>query len=262
MAGPTLINSLARGLSILRLLAGYPSGAGVTEMAERLEVDPSTAYRLLATLEIHGFVMQDGETKKYSIGYGVLEIAASLLRRLNVVDVAQPHLRAIALETGENTHVAVRERKSAISVAAESATGILRVETTIGTAEPLYCTATGKALLADMTHAELADLFGTAGLQRFTPHTMTSIDELETDLGRVRRLGYAVDEEELHAGVRCVAAPVRDHSGRIIASFGISSPAVRLTRDRIPEVAERICATAQAISAQLGYVQPVAGAAS
>ncbi len=244
----------------MRLLAEQPAGAGVTEIAERLNVDPSTAYRLLATLETHGFAMQHSETKKYSVGYGILEIASALLRRLSVVEIAQSHLREIALETGENTHVAVRERQSAVSVAAQSATGILRVETTIGTAEPLYCTAIGKALLTDFTYVQLVELLGTSPLRRFTPHTMTSVDELDKDLARVRRVGYAVDEEELHPGVRCIAAPVRDHTGLVIASFGISSPAVRLTRDRIPDVALCICAAAQTISAQLGYVQAAAGA--
>ena len=253
MGRPTVINSLSRGAHILRLLANQASGLGATQVADLLRVDPSTAYRLLATLEQHGFVAQDPDTKKYSIGYGILEVASGLLRRISVVEVAQPYLRALSGATGENTHVAVRDRLSAVSVGSESATGTLRVETTIGSPEPLHCTAVGKALLADHTHALLLDLYGKEPLQRHTPHTITTLDQLEAELARVRRLGYAFDDEELHPGVRCIAAPVRDRSGAVIAAFGLSSPAVRLTRERVPEVAARICESADAISAQLGY---------
>ncbi len=255
-----MINSLSRGAQILRLLGWQADALGATEVAERLNVDPSTAYRLLSTLESHGFVAQDPGTKKYTVGYGVLEVAAGLLRKLSVVDIAQPHLRAISERTGENTHVAVRDRQFAVSVASESATGILRVETTIGTAEPLYCTAIGKALLTDFTRAQLADLYGNNPLERYTPHTMTTLDEVDFDLARVRRLGYAVDDEELHAGVRCIASPVRDRTGHVIAAFGVSSPSVRLTRERIAEVAAQISESAQAISAQMGYMPETAAA--
>jgi DNA-binding IclR family transcriptional regulator len=248
-----MINSLSRGAQILRLLADEPAPLRATEVADRLNVDPSTAYRLLATLETHGFVTQDPDTKKYAVGYGVLEVASSLLRKTGLVEIAQPHLRALSAGTGENSHVAVRDRLSAVSIVTESATGILRVETTIGSAEPLHCTAVGKALLADHTGASLLDLYGTATLQRYTPHTITTLDELEAELARVRRTGYAFDDEELHPGVRCIAAPVRDHGGRIVAAFGLSSPAVRLTRERIPDLAAQICESAQAISTQLGY---------
>jgi DNA-binding IclR family transcriptional regulator len=261
MAGPTLINSLARGVQILRLLAVPAGNLGVTEIAERLDVDPSTAYRLLSTLEVHGFVAQDEESKKYSLGYGILEVTSGLLRHLSVVEVSQPHLYTVATKLGESAHVAVRDRRFAVSVGSESATGVLRVETILGTPEPLYCTAIGKALLLDFDRSQLVELFGDEKFQRHTPHTLTTIDELELDLARARRLGYAFDDEELHPGVRCIAAPVRDYTGRVIAAFGISSPAVRLTRDRAEDVAGEICEHARAISSQLGYVESRAAAA-
>jgi IclR family KDG regulon transcriptional repressor len=262
MGSPTVINSLARGLQILRLLAGQTTPLGTTEIAERLRVDPSTAYRLLATLEMHGFVLQDQGTKKYSVGYGIVEVASALLRRMSIVEVSRPYLREIAAWSGENTHVAVRDRLAAVSVGSESATVILRVETTIGKAEPLYCTAIGKALLVDFTRAELAQLFGNEPLRRYTPNTLTTLDELDAELTRVRRLGYAFDDEELHPGVRCIAAPVRDHTESVIASFGLSSPSVRLPRERVAELAARIVESAQAISAQLGYAAKTGAAVS
>ncbi len=249
-----MINSLARGAQILRLLAEHPVSLGVTEVAERLRVDPSTAYRLLATLEAHDLVVQDEASKKYSIGYGVLEIASGLLHRFSVVEISRPFMQSVAARTGENTHVAVRNGCSAISLGSESATGILRVETTLGTAEPLHCSAIGKALLTDYAHEELATLFGDHVLERFTPNTITTLDELEADLIRTRRIGYAFDDEELHPGVRCIASPVRDRSGAIVAAFGLSTPSIRLTRERMPELAALIRESAAQISAQMGFV--------
>jgi IclR family acetate operon transcriptional repressor len=258
MANPTVINSLSRGVTILRLLAAQPAGMGVTELAEKLDVDPSTAYRLLSTLELHGFASQDADSKKYFLGYGVLEIASGVLGRLSVAQISQPHLLAVAASTGENAHLAVRDRQSAVFIASESGTGMLRVETTLGKAEPLHCTAVGKALIADYTRAQLAELFGEEPLHRYSAHTLTTIDDLETELVRVRRLGYAFDDEELHPGVRCIAAPVRDRAGSIVAAFGISAPTVHLTRESTAQIAEQICGAASAISATLGYMpEPV-----
>jgi IclR family acetate operon transcriptional repressor len=248
-----MINSLSRGVRILRLLAEQPAGLGVSDVADRLKVDPSTAYRLLTTLQSHGFVAQDSDTKKYAIGYGILEVASGILSRLSIVEIVQPHLRAIASSTGENTHIAVRDRQYAVFVGSESGTGMLRVETTLGKAEPLHCTAVGKALLVDYTRSDLVELFGENTLQRYTEQTMCTVDELEAELRRVRRLGYAFDDEELHPGVRCISAPVRDRSGHVVAAFGISSPTVRLTRERVAEIAQQISRSAEAISAQLGY---------
>lgn len=249
-----MINSLSRGVETLRMLAEAGGPVGVTEVAERLQVDPSTAYRLLVTLEAGGLVQKDADSKKYGIGYGVLEIAYGLLRRLSVVSIADPYLRSIAALTGESTHVAVLDGTRAVFVGRQSGVGILRVETTIGSSEPAYCTAVGKALLADHLPAELRHLFGDEPLERFTPQTITTIPELSNELERVRRNGYAYDEEELHPGVRCVACPVRDHRGRIVAAFGLSMPATRLTREHLPGLVERITGAADNISSQLGFV--------
>lgn len=248
-----LINSLARGAKILRLLGAAETPVGVTEVAERLKVDPSTAYRLLVTLEAAGLVQQDPDSKKYSIGYGILEIAFALLRRLSVAQLADSHLRSIAALTGESTHVAVLDGPRAVFVGRQSGAGILRVETTIGSSEPAYCTAVGKALLADSSEPDLRRLFAEPMI-RYTPQTITTIDGLMAELERIRRNGYAYDDEELHSGVRCVAAPIRDHRGRIVAAFGLSMPATRLTREDLPGIVDHITRAAESVSSQLGHV--------
>lgn len=248
-----MINSLSRGVEILQMLAEAGGPLGVGDVAERLRVDPSTAYRLLVTLEAGGLVLKTAG-KKYGVGYGVIEIAYALLRKMSVVTAADPYLRSIASSTGESTHVAVLDATRAVFVARQSGAGILRVETTVGSSEPAYCTAVGKALLADHTLADLHQLYGGGRLQRHTPQTITTVAELARELERVRRNGYAYDEEELHPGVRCVAGPVRDHRGRIVAAFGVSMPATRLTRQHLPALVQQVVSAADAISSELGFV--------
>jgi len=256
-----LINSLSRGVEILRLLAESDVPLGVTEVAEQLAVDPSTAYRLLATLEHGSLVSQEPDSKKYSVGYGVLEIANALLRRMSVVSAADPFLRQIATRRGESTHVAVLDGARAVFVARQSGAGILRVETTVGSSEPAYCTAVGKALLCDHSEEELRRIYAEP-MTRYTPTTITSIADLVVELQRVRRNGFAYDDEELHPGVRCLACPVRDYRGRVVAAFGISMPATRLTRDIIPALSHEVGMASDAISAQLGYAATSAATSS
>jgi DNA-binding IclR family transcriptional regulator len=258
-----VINSLSRGLQILHLLAKANRPLGVTDIADRLSVDPSTSYRLLVTLENQGFIRQES-SKKYTLGFGVVAIASALLRQLDVATIAPPHLRALMDRTGESAHLAVGDGERATVVAQVCAPGMLRVDTPTGSSEPLYCTAVGKALLADFDVVRVKTLLGAAPLPRYSPNTITDIDMLMTELQRTRDRGYGFDDEELHPGVRCIAASVRDHTGKIVAAVGISAPASRLTRERSPELVVAVQQTARDVSAELGYVEvgTVAEAAS
>jgi IclR family negative regulator of allantoin and glyoxylate utilization operon len=249
-----LINSLSRGLQILHLLAAENRPLGVTEIAERLAVDPSTSYRLLATLEKHKFIRQES-SKKYALGFGVVTIASALLRQIDVAAIATPYLRELMISTGESAHIAVADGNRAAFVAQASAPGMLRVDTPLGSHEPLYCTAVGKALLAEAEPISVRTLVGNAPLTRYSPNTITNLEMLIAELQRTRERGYAFDDEELHAGVRCIAAAVRDHSGTIVAAVGISAPASRLTRERIAAPIAAVRQTAVDLSAELGYTE-------
>ncbi len=251
-----MINSLARGLETLRILAKADGPLGVSDLAARLAVDPSSSYRILATLERYGFVAQELRGKKYSLGFEPLMLADAVLRRLDVVSLSRRHLVDLVARTGESGHLAVLSGANAVFVGRETAVAMLRVETTVGTSEPAHCTAVGKALLFDFSAPELRELFGGAALPRFTDQTITSVDELMDDLARSRPRGYAYDDQELHAGVRCLAAPLRTHQGKILAALGISGPSARLTRERTPELAAVVCEVAVELSVELGAPRP------
>jgi DNA-binding IclR family transcriptional regulator len=247
-----MINSLARGLQILSMLAESDVPLGVTEVAERLGVDPSTSYRLLATLENHRFVLQE-TNKKYALGFGILDIAAGLNRRLNLAAVAMPSLTTLTKKSGETSHIAIAVGTSAVFVAQVLAPGMLRVDMPVGSGEPMYCTAVGKSLLIGKTQTELSLLFRDTLLERFTPNTITDIRSLVDDLQRSVDRGYTIDDEELHVGVRCLACPVRDHSGAVVAALGFSAPTSRFTRQRTAEFAAAVQTAAQEVSRQLGF---------
>lgn len=253
-----MINSLARGLRILKLMAESPEPVGVTEIAEALQVDPSSSYRLLSTLEKHGFVIQEAPRKKYTLGYAALDLAEAVLRRLDVAAAAQPYLRALVAETGESSHLAVLDGTRAVFLAREVAPVPLRVDTPVGSWEPAYCTAVGKALIAEMSAPDLRALYPEGTLVRHTDATITNFDDLFSDLARSRARGYAYDDEEMHPGVRCLAAPVRGHQGVIIAACGISGPTTRLTRNRLPELVDSVLRAAKTISRDMGYTPETA----
>ena len=247
-----MINSLSRGLQILHLLAEENRPLGVTEIADRLSVDPSTSYRLLATLEKHKFIRQEA-SKKYTLGFGVVTIASALLRQIDVAAIAAPYLRELMIGTGESAHVAIADGSRAAVVAQACAPGMLRVDTPLGSHEPMYCTAVGKALLSDADPLRVRTLLGSTPLTRHSPNTITNLEMLITELQRTRDRGYAFDDEELHPGVRCIAAAVRDHSAAIVAAVGISAPASRLTRERTATLVAAVVRTAGELSAELGY---------
>jgi len=202
-----VINSLARGLEALRILARAGGPVGVSDLAVRLDVDPSSSYRILATLESYGFVAQEPHGRKYSLGLEPLALADAVLRRLDVVSLANRYLADLVACTGESAHLAVLSGTSAIFVGRDNAVALLRVETTIGTAEPAYCTAVGKALLFDYAEPDLRQLFADVVLARYTDQTITTLDELIDDIARSRARGYAYDDQELHPA--CAASPRR-----------------------------------------------------
>jgi DNA-binding IclR family transcriptional regulator len=251
-----MINSLGRGLKALTILAEAGGTLGVTELAERLGVDPSSSYRLLATLEQHGFVRQEAMGRKYTLGYAVLSLTAAVLRKLDVVEAAGPYLRVLAADTGESAHLAVLDGTNAVFVAREIADAVLRVDSVVGSSEPAHCTAVGKALVADFDRGMLAQRFGPGPYAAFTPRTIVTLDDLLTEAQRTRARGYASDHEETHPGVRCFAAPVRGHLGHTLAAIGISGPVSRLTRERQPSLAGAVRLAAEQVSLAMGFGAP------
>lgn len=241
------IQSLARGLKILDMLAQADDSVSITRIAEVFEIDKSSASRLVQTLANYGFAEQDPHTRRYQLGTKVMALSRNWLRRSPLHEYARPYLYHLVEITGECAHIAIYSQGTAFFIADVESHATLRVATGIGRTTPLHCTAVGKVMLA-FSDVELPET-----MEGVTPRTITNHNQLRLHLEQVRYQGYAVDDEEFTIGVRCLAAPVYDHSECAIATIGISGPTVRLTMDRIPEFAEMVIEAAAALSKRLGF---------
>ena len=249
------IQSLARGLNILGMLADSDEPMTLTEIAQNLSVDKSTAFHLLGTLASHGFVEQDAKDRQYKMGLRVVELSRRALDRIELRPVAKASLKRLQRSVGESCHLAVLGGGHVVYVDSVESGANLNVNTEIGRRAPVHCTAIGKALIAWLSPEDLKGLVDGAPLTRFTPRTITTLRELVSHLETVRERGYAVDDEEFDTGVRCVATAVRDYRGKVVASVGISGPAIRVTLERVPEIGQMVMETAQEVSRLLGHAQ-------
>ena len=252
-ASPTSVQSVDRALTILEMLA-REGDAGVTEIAADLGVHKSTAFRLLATLEAHRMVEQDGERGRYRLGVGNLRLAGATTARLDLVTEARPVCRQLADDTGETVNITVRSETSALYldqvVAGSSA---VHSHNWVGQHIPLHATSNGKVLLSELSDAELKEAVRT--LPRVTDQTVTSRSRLRADLAEVREAGYALAVDELEVGLTAAAAPIRSAHGDIIASMSISGPTFRLTEEKLARTVPMLVAAATEVSHRLGWGQ-------
>lgn len=253
MAGQR-IQSLDRGLQILEFIAQHDQPVRLAELSGLLGIEKSSAHRLAATLADRGYVRQDSETLGYVLCDKVFELASSLASHRNVQEYARKYLCRLARETGETAHLAVPGDKSVVLVDHEFGSNPVAVTTRWGSNEPLYCTALGKAILAGKSNAELKELLGPGRLKRYTKNTITSISELAKQCRQVEKEQVAFDLEEFNEGMNCLAGPIYDFRGQVVAAIGISGPVERVTDDTIKTLAECIRQCSQDLSAELGYM--------
>jgi IclR family acetate operon transcriptional repressor len=250
----TVIQSVDRALTLLEYIAAHPEKRlTLTELAEVMELDKSSVFRILTTLTRHALVRQEEGKKVYRLGFGVFGLASSLYDQMKLPLVVSPFLREIAWKTRENAHLAVRSGAQAVFIDREQGSSLISANTNIGDAEELYCTAVGKCLICDKTREELEILFNGRRLERFTERTITDLDALYEELQRVRTERHALDMEEYELNVVCIASPIITCQGKIVAAVGVSGP-----KDRgLPDLQRNIGIVreaAEAINAILGSV--------
>ena len=248
------VKSLVKALTILEVLAEEDHLAyTLTQLSRRLHLHVSTVHRLLVNLVRHGFVEEDAASGGYHLGFRVLRMGLRVLDRLDFRRVAQPLLRQLNEQTKETVHLAVLQEGRAISIEKFGSPQPVGLDARLGGEMPLHCTGVGKTLLAYQSEEMLNQLAHSPGLERFTSHTIVSLASLRKELERIREQGFAVDHEEAVEGLRCVAGPLFDHSGRAIAAFSVAGPAGRFSASRIAEVARLVRGTSQQISYLLGF---------
>jgi DNA-binding IclR family transcriptional regulator len=250
------IQSLDRGLTILHVVAHSKQPVSLGELSEILKIDRSSAFRLAQTLRRRGFLSCPAGRKDYILGSAMWTLSHQYDWSNMLVRVAHQQLKLIANELNETAHLAVREGKNALFVDSAHANHVIAVAGQTGELVPLYCTAHGKALLADADERELKSQFGSAQLQKYTPSTITTIQALAIECRDIKKRGFATDEAEYNQGMRCVAAPIRLVDGSIVGSIGISAPEARFPKQQYPKYAKMICKVAEDIGSLLSPSDP------
>lgn len=247
------VQSVDRAITVLEILARRGS-AGVSEVATELGVHKSTAFRLLGALETRGLVEQATDRGKYQLGFGVLRLASAVPGRLDLVSQGRAVLAELAGSFGETVNLAVIRSHFAVNLDQARGSAAVAAQNWTGQLTPLHATSSGKVLLAHEPAAGRKRLLDEAGLARFTRNTITTRRALQAELDRAVQHGYATTFEEYEDGLNAVAAPVRDHTGAVVAAVSVSGPAYRLDESRINDIVGELIAGVDQISDRLGFL--------
>lgn len=247
------MTSLDKALLLLDTL-GRNGKAGVKDLSRSCDMPPSTVHRLLSVLGGAGYVRQDPRTRQYHLSLKLLELGAKVRADLDLAAAAAPVMHALMEQSGETVNLVMFDAGEAVYVHQETSTrSMLRMFTRVGARVPLYCSGVGKAWLALRGDAEALAYWSAITPVAHTGRTIVDPDVFLAELGRVRAQGYAVDDEEMEAGVRCVAALVFQAGGAVAGAMSISGPGARLTPEHLPGLARMLVDSAAEVSARLGH---------
>jgi IclR family acetate operon transcriptional repressor len=245
------VQSVERSLDLLEALATEP--LGLTELSDRTGLVPSTTHRLLATLSRRGYVTRQLDTGRYELGYKMMAFEGDRARALSSLRrKARPALESIQQATGETTNLVVLDGDQVIYVDQVEGRHAMRMQTTLGQSVLAHTTASGKALLAFGPPERVSRIYGNGTtLQRLTPRTIATVDDLRTDLKRIKRRGYSVDIEEHEEGVTAVAVPILDETDGPCAAISVSAPTARITQGGTRELGTLLRHHAGLVSSEL-----------
>jgi IclR family transcriptional regulator, KDG regulon repressor len=248
------VQVLDRALDIIELLSVERDGLGVTEIGVRLDLHKSTVHRLLSALAGRGYIERDDNRGAYRLGLKFIEIGSLRLNQLELKTEASPYLRRLADAAGQPVHLAILRGLDAVYIEKIDPVASIRMYSQIGKRIPVYCSALGKCLLSGLGKDELESALAGIEFTRFTAKTKTTVGDVRADIESAKWRGWGIDDEEHEDGIRCVAAPVRDYTGRIIAAVSVSGDRRIIAADRDAETAGVVMGTAAEISKRMGYV--------
>ena len=255
-----LVQTIARMALILEIIGTYPNGLSLGELSEKAELPKGTTHRLLTSMAYFDFIRQDPASKHYQLGFKLVQLGNILLSHIDIRQEARPYLIELSDELQETVHLVVLDQNKALyvdKVDLHSLKGGLQMVSSLGSRNPLNCSAVGKILLAYMPEDAADMIMQNLDPERRTGNTITDPIELKRHLHRIREKGYAIDDEENEIGVRCVAAPIRNEIGKVVAAMSVSGPTTRITMTKINDSLKyRVRETALRISRKLGYNVP------
>lgn len=248
-----LVQSVSRSLRILEALGHSDEPQSLAEITAAVQLPKTTVHRLLETLQCEGYVEQNPVSHQFLLSSKILELAASFLGRLDVREVARPILMELWHQSQETVHLGLLDDGEVLYIEKLESPHTIRMYSEIGRRAPLHCTGLGKALLANLPAEEIDQIVARRGLRRYTENTLVNRADLLEEMAAIRSRGVAFDNEEHEKSVRCVAAPVYDAQGQVIAAISIAGPAFRMTAERQQDLEPHVVMAARKISQRLGY---------
>jgi len=252
---PYQVQVLDRALAILDLLSDVGPDLSLAEISDKLGLHKSTVHRLIMVLERQKLIERNSVNGRYRLGLKLFELGTRAVSQLDLRERARPVLERLVLETSETVHLGILDDTDVLYLDKVEPARSVRMASSVGRRNPVYCTAMGKAILAYLPESQVEAIVHKRGLKAMTANTITSYLDLKTELAAIRDCGYAVDNEEIEEGVRCVGCVVRDFSGGPIGAISVSGPAFRISREKAKSLSRAVIAAANTLSAELGFKQ-------
>lgn len=246
------IMAVERALVVLRYITDNEDGLSIREASRNLGYSPATVQKIIGALKAQGYVVQDELTERYHLGPEAVQLGLTALSRLDVRRAARPYLEKLSRESGETVFLAITRGASVVYVDKVVSDKPIRMDAPVGADRPYNCTAVGKVLLTGMTSEEIEDLYDNGAFEARTQNSILDPDAMRAEVEKVREQGWARDREEFDYGAGCVAAPIYDHEGRVVAALTISGPSARVNQDLDRNI-ELSISRAEEVSKELGY---------
>lgn len=251
----SILQTAERALIILELLAERPMTA--THIQQALDLNKSTVHRLMMTLLSRDFVERNDITGEYQLGLKLVELTSIRLNSIEIRTEATPYMKALATKLNKVVRLAILDEGEAVYIEKAESISSMRAYTHLGKRCPIYCSAIGKSLLMEKSDEAIRELMKDIKLEKFTSNTHESVDSLLNELHDSRKVGYTFDKEEHEIGSFCIAAPIRDYRGDVVAAISISGYEQDVLMKEIEMIENELLSTAGMIAYRLGYIQPV-----
>ena len=242
-----------RTIAILEAVSARAGGMSNAEISRKLDIPKSSASYILRALEKHGYLRRDGGNGKYRLGLKVLNLGRGALSGIDVREVALPIMRSLVEHVHITSHLAILDGTQAVYVERVESPGFIKMDTWVGRRMEIYSTSVGKALVSHLPEAQVQAILRDRGMKKRTPTTITNPARFLRELETVRERGYAFDDEENSAGVRCVAAPVFNTAGDVEAALNVTGTTQQVNKETQPRIIDLVKESARRISTQLGY---------
>ncbi|HEX7714260.1 MAG TPA: IclR family transcriptional regulator [Bacillota bacterium] len=247
------VQVLERCFAIMEAIAANQGEASLATLGKSLSIPHSTIHRILASLIKLGYVEQNQENGYYQLGLKILSLSNTILEKLDLRRVSKAFLEELMQRTGETANLVVLDGDEVVYIEKVESHASVRVFSLIGRRAPVHVTGAGKILLSEMAQPDIIDILQRKGMPKMTSHSITSLSKFLDELALVRKQEFAMDNEECELGARCIAAPVRNHLGRIIASISVSAPVSRFSLERVKELTPVVKEVGLKLSKELGF---------